>query len=258
MQQVLVPGRPESQCHYWDCSLALTPFCSHDHAAVSQAGEQSAAAIVVVDGTTEAHSKFVSLKCLRGKLLDNQNRYGIPILPAEVLDTPPWLQPGVFDWNLRPMEATRQWLFMTIELPPARIGQYWQHYDTRNAADYRRTRWGWYKRALHQHTGYFSLTLFTVPNSPVAVYWLLYKPAIPGQKGSVLEAKVVPAEKNNPTKKGEPPSGSKRQKKTKGSGLGRLILGSASNPLQVVCLGSQSQQTKVMTLYLYDSSLILL
>ncbi|KAF3577407.1 hypothetical protein DY000_02032772 [Brassica cretica] len=242
--QVVVPGRPQQQCHYWNCSLALTPFCSHDHQALSQVGEQSAAAVVVVDGTTDAHALFVSLKCVRGKLLDHQAHYGLPMLPAAVLETPPWVQPGVFDLNLRPLEATREWVFMTTDLPPGRIGLYWQHYETRNNTAYKRSRWRWYKVAPHQHSGFFRLTLFSVPGSLVGVYWLMYKPVIPGEKGSALQARV-PVDKDNPENegKGEAPSGSKRRKLGKDSDLTQPILGSASNPLQV-CLRSQSQQTK--------------
>ncbi|KAF3537084.1 hypothetical protein F2Q69_00024155 [Brassica cretica] len=191
--QVVVPGRPQQQCHYWNCSLALTPFCSHDHQALSQA------------------------------------HYGLPMLPAAVLDTHPWVQPGVFDLNLRPLEATREWVFMTTDLPPGRIGLYWRHYETRNNTAYKRSRWHWCLlvdvQARHSWRERFCIAR-------------------------------VPVDKDNPENegKGEAPSGSKRRKLGKDSDLTQPILGGASNPLQV-CLRSQSQQTKEMTLSGYEEEM---
>lgn len=232
--QTLAPIRPDEQCQYWSCNRTVRPFCSQDHETLSQEGEQSPAAVVVVDGLNETYAKWASLKCVHGKRLDPDTHYGFPLLPLAVFTTPPWLQPGVFDFNLRPNEAVREWVFTAAPIPSSNLYPCWIHYETRDQFNVRVTKFHWNRGGPVKLTGFFRLTLYSVPmNSDpapqLAVYWLHYKPVVPGERGA--EVIKVPVKKTSQKKQEGKPEGTKCTKRGKPSPPSQS--GTASNPLQV-------------------------
>lgn len=174
--QTLAPIRPDEQCQYWSCNRTVRPFCSQDHETLSQEGEQSPAAVVVVDGLNETYAKWASLKCVHGKRLDPDTHYGFPLLPLAVFTTPPWLQPGVFDFNLRPNEAVREWVFTAAPIPSSNLYPCWIHYETRDQFNVRVTKFHWNRGGPVKLTGFFRLTLYSVPmNSDPAPQLAVFK-----------------------------------------------------------------------------------
>ncbi|KAL0848460.1 hypothetical protein Bca101_021707 [Brassica carinata] len=240
--QTLAPKRPEDQCRYWNCNRVVRPFCSEAHETLSQEGEQSPEAIVVVDGMDETYAKWASVKCVLGKHLDQQTHYGFPLLPLSVFQTPPWLQPAVFDFNLRPNEAVREWVFMAASVPSQNLGPYWSHYETKNQFNWRCTKFYWNREAAVKLTGFFRITLYSVPEPQLAVYWLRYKPIVPGERGS--EVIKVPADKSRQKNQQGNPEGSKGRRNLKQPAPSLPTVGSASNPVQVKASQELIEATK--------------